>query len=408
MRAADEIPNHRFVSTSYALRIHAGPQALDALVGELRRAGVQRALVVCGRSVAAHTSLVANIKQLADGRVAGVYAGLGKDAPVESIYAAVQAARECAADGLIAVGAGSVLKGVRAVAILLAEAEPLDQLITRYPDDGPAISPSLMAAKLPIFNVLTAATSAQNRAGTALKGAGGLGRIELFDPKTRPRAIFWDSRALATAPPALALSTGFAVYWRALMNVAAVAQANPLVQASRLHAWRLAEAALPRVGQPEDDQARIDLCAAALLQNRDEDDGGRPMDSHWVARIVYALAAGVFHVLPEVGQGAAHAALTAGAIRGAGELCPQEMLALAVALGDDRPTDAAAWRSTLASNVEQRFAAFGLPTRLSTLGVSTLHFPAILALSLKNFNADRDRSFRSNPGLLERVLADAL
>src|SRR5690606_37720330 len=135
----------------------------------------------------------------------------------------------------------------------------------------------------------TAATSSQHRGGAALKNPAGGPRLEYFDPKTRPAAIFWDADALLTAPPSLAHSTGLGVFWRALMNIGAVRGANPLVQASRLHAYTLALGALPRMRDPQDAEARIDMCAAALLQNRDEDDGGRPMDAHWIARSVYAL-----------------------------------------------------------------------------------------------------------------------
>src|SRR5690606_20037340 len=151
-----------------------------------------------------------------------------------------------------------------------------ETLCTQYPEDGPPISPRLSSPKVPIFNVLTAATSAQNRGGAALKHPRGGPRLEFFDPKTRPTAIFWDEDALLTAPPSLAISTGLGVFWRALMNVAAIERANPLVQASRLHAYTLAQAALPNMGDASNARARVDMCAAALLQNRDEDDGGRP------------------------------------------------------------------------------------------------------------------------------------
>ena len=79
-------------------------------------------------------------------------------------------AREAGADGLIALGGGTVVQAARIAAILLAEEGPPEALATQYPEDGPAISPRLMAPKLPILNALTIGTTAQDRGGSPAKG----------------------------------------------------------------------------------------------------------------------------------------------------------------------------------------------------------------------------------------------
>ena len=43
------------------------------------------------------------------------------------------------------------LAALLSLAILLAEKAPVEELITQYPEHGPAISPKLMAPKLPII-----------------------------------------------------------------------------------------------------------------------------------------------------------------------------------------------------------------------------------------------------------------
>lgn len=398
----------QFTAISYPVRIHAGEQALDALPAELDRCGARRAFVVCGRSVAERSNLIDRVRGLLGERVAGVHGRIGKDAPVEDVLEAVAAARACQADILLAVGAGSVLKATRVIAILLAEKGPVDQLITRYPNNAAPVSPRLNAPKLPIINILTVATSAQNRSGAALKNAPGGYRMEFFDPKTRPQAIFWDADALLTAPPTLALSTGISVYWRALMNIGAVEQANPLVQASRYQAFHLARRAIGRVTSQDDYQARIDLCAAAVLQNRDEDDGGRPFDTHWVARVVYALAAATFNLIPCVDQGQASAALTGVVIRHFGAKCPEVTIAIGRALDDWQDgTDPAQAPALVGLAVDELFRRLGMPTRLRDLNVGLEQLSDILRLSLKNFNADRERSFVNNQDLLGAVLREA-
>jgi alcohol dehydrogenase class IV len=399
---------YEFHATTYPLRVHSGQHALAGLPAELDRCRAKRALVVCGKSVAERTDLVERIRALLGGRMVGVYAGIAKDAPVDCVLDAVEKARECQADILLAVGAGSVIKATRIIAILLAENRPIDQLITQYPDNGRPISPKLNAPKCPIVNILTAATSAQNRGGSALKSESGGYRMEFFDPKTRPLAVFWDADALLTAPQSLALSTGVSVYWRALMNIGAVHKANPLVQASRYQAFRLAHNALPLVVDPADYRARIDLCAAALLQNRDEDDGGRPFDMHWVTRVVYALAAATFNLIPSIGQGQANAALTGAAIRQFGGRCLDVTIGMGRAIG--------AWQDGMdereaplrvGNAVDELFRRFGMATRLRDLNVGKQQLAEVVQFSLKNFNADRERSFASEVDLLTATLQDA-
>ena len=186
--------------------------------------------------------------------------------------------------------------------------------------------------------MLTAATSAQNRAGSAVKGEGLDHRMEFFDPKTRPVAVFWDSDALLTAPPSLARNTGAAVFWRAAMNMGA-ANMTPLVEGDRLQALRLARGALPRLADATDPAPRIELCAAAFLQNRDADDGGTLVERHWVGRVVYAFAAALFNQHGHVSQGEANSALTPGVMRKLGARDPDAMCRIAAALDAWREGD---------------------------------------------------------------------
>lgn len=393
---------HEFVSSPWGGRIHSGKNALAALPAELRRAGIRRPMILCGHSVAHKTGLIAQITHSSEGVIFSVFDGIQKEAPLECIDAAVAAAQAQYTDGFIAVGAGSVIKAARVVAIFLAEDRPLEQLITRYPEHGPAVSARLDAPKLPIINVLTAPTSAQCRAGSAISSSAHSHRLEFYDPKTRPRAIFWDADALLTAPAGMMRTTSASVYWRALMNMGLIEQANPLVEGQRLQAFRLVNRAMNRLGDHTDHAARMDLCAAALLQNRDEDDGGSPMQLHWIARLVYALSASVFTLHPQVSQGDAVAALTGPAIRH-GQ--PHAWAAIAgigraLNLTTDSPGE-------VAEATRAAFRKFGLATRLRDLGIARQYLPALHLFSLKCFNADRHREFEKHPELIQTILNDA-
>lgn len=127
----------------------------------------------------------------------GGFPGISEGAPSQSIEEAARMATDLGADGLIAVGAGSVIKGARVVAMIMGEKRPLEDMATRHVEGQAAISQKLPApGKVPIFNVLTSPTSAQNRGGSAVRHHhGDVHHLEFFDPKTRPRRRAGQRRA---------------------------------------------------------------------------------------------------------------------------------------------------------------------------------------------------------------------
>ncbi|MEO7726985.1 MAG: iron-containing alcohol dehydrogenase, partial [Burkholderiales bacterium] len=295
----------------------------------------------------------------------------------------------------------------RVVAILLAEKGAPHDLITRYPDNAPAISPKLLAPKLPIINVLTVPTSAQNRGGSALRDDMLDYRMEFFDPKTRPRALFWDADALLTAPASLIRTAGCSVYWRSVMNLGWT-DVNPLLEGVRLHAHRLAARALPKITDATDATPRIELCTAAFLLNRDADEGGNAAARHWVVRATYAFATSLFISFPHIGQGEANTALTGAVLRRLGSRDPLAMANLARGLGvwdGSMPVAEAPQRA--AEQLDSFFTSLGMPTRLRDLDFPREGLKNVLENSLKNFNADPKREFVRERDLLHEVLQAA-
>lgn len=395
-----------FRAIGYPLRLYSGQDALANLPAELKRHGASRAFIVCGRTVSRKFDLITRIKSILAGNCAGLFDEMDKDTSLSAVTRAAQAGLEANADLLISVGAGSVTQGTRVVAILMAEKRPLDQMITQYPENAPAISPKLLEPKLPIINVLTAATSAQNRAGSAVKDPDRDHRMEVFDPKTRPVAVFWDSDALMTAPASLVRTTAASVYWRSMVNLGA-RRLSPLSEGDRLQAFRLAQFALQRVADASDPTPRIAACAASFLQNRDADDGGSMTGGHWVTRVVYAFSTALFQLHPHVGQGEANTAVTATVMRRLGSRDPQAMALIAQGLGAWKEGDPIASAPEKAAlELERVFTSVGMPIRVSALGIVRDSLPRIVENSLKNFNADPKREFlRERDMLLELIEA---
>lgn len=387
--------HHRFTSISHRCRILAGKDALAALPAELRRAGASRVLVFCGATVARRTSLIDGIRTLLGPACAAVFDRAPRHGDFDALCAAADIVRAQELDGIVAVGAGSVLMAARIVAIRAAEEGDWTGLVTRYPEGLPPVSPRLDQPKVPIFNVLTAATTAQDRAGAA--ALHGTSRLEFFDPKTRPAAIFWDGQALATAPPSLALSTGLAVLWWGWMLSGSHAAANPLSAANARESHALASDAYARLADTADIGARIEMCAAALLLDRYEDDGTSPFDAHWVLRVCYALGGGIFIRAHDIDPGAVYAILTPAAMRFFGERDRDALQPLCGGEGHDLEAGARAWLGRLA-----------LPAlRLRDLGVQRSWFAGVRDAAMRNVNADRHGQLRHEAALLDATLEAA-
>jgi alcohol dehydrogenase class IV len=394
-----------FRVTGYPFRLYSGTDALERLPAEVARNGARRAFIVCGRTVSRRTPLISRMRELLGERLAGVFDEIDKDTSRSSVMRATEAARSARGDLVIGVGAGSVIQGARIVTILLAEKRPVEQLVTQYPEHGPAISPKLLEPKLPIVNVLTAPTTAQNRAGSRMKDDATARGMEFFDPKTRPVAIFWDADALLTAPPQL-IRTGAATIWcRAVMNLGATAD-NPLVEGDRLQSYRLAAGAITRIADPADPAPRFDLCAATLLQNRESDDGGEQFARHWAMRVAYAFSTSLISAFPQVGQGEGYSAVMGTTLRRLGGRDPEAMARIAAALGMGSIAAADA-PSRIADRVDMVFHSLGMATRLSELGIAREGLPQVLELSLTNFNADPKREFVRERETLAAILEAA-
>jgi alcohol dehydrogenase class IV len=378
-----------FRAAGFTWRLWSGPGVIEAHLAEAAaRAGAQRCFVVCSPSVNRRTDTVARIAAALGPRFAGCFDGIEKDSTFASVCAARDAARAAGADLLIAVGGGSVIVAVRAVAIFLGEAGDPFALMTQYPEGRPAFSPRLNAPKLPIVNIPTTPTSAMNRAGTGLANPDLDHRMEYFDPKTRPQAILLDEGALAATPEAVMRSTATTVFASA---VAAMAQTdtNPLAETDRDHAFRLAQRAYLRfIATPGDARARMELAVAAFLQNRAEDDGAARFRGGVFAGN-YAVSTALHVRYPHVGQGESTSVLHAARIRLAETVDAAQARQVATALGVWRPgMDAMAAALAVADALEATYRRAGVPTRLRELDIPRDELAAVARETVKNFNAN--------------------
>jgi alcohol dehydrogenase class IV len=378
---------------SLAWRLHCAEGAIEtSLRSEVGRLGATRAFVVSSPSIASRTDTVTRVEQALADTHAGTFAGIENDSTFRSVEAATAAARESGADLIVAVGGGSVIVAARAVDIFLCEAGSPFDLMTQYPEGSRAFSPRLNAPKLPVINIVTTPTSAMNRAGTGLKNPALRHRMEYFDPKTRPASILWDWAALTATPFSVLRSTATTTFigsWSAILED----EPNPLVDGDRQQAFRCARRAfLELTSSPDAIGPRLDLCAAALLANRAEDDHAGPMIREAPGGFStgdYAVSTAIHVRYPHVGQGEATSALLAASIRRS-PTAPLEFVRRgAQALDCWRDgMSAAEGQEAIARALAELLAAMGMPARVCELRFPRADIPVIAGETARNFNAN--------------------
>jgi alcohol dehydrogenase class IV len=378
-----------FRATGFPWRLYCGALVIEQGLREtVDRAGAKRAFVICSPSIAQRTDIVTRIAAALSGQYAGVYDGIAKDSTYASVVAAKTAAQAAGADLLIAVGGGSVLVAVRAVAIFMAEPGDPFTIMTQYPEGKPAYSPRLLAAKPPIINIPTTPTSAMNRAGTGLKNPDLDHRMEYFDPKTRPVGIFLDNDALLSAPPGVIRSTATTLF-AGLVGAMAQTGMNPLAEGDRNHAFQLAHSAYPRlVNELENPALRTDLAIAAFLMNRAEDDGASRFRGGTFSGN-YAVSTALHVRYPHVGQGESTSVVHASKIRLSDSIDARAARQVAEALGVWHDNmDARGAAMAVADFLEALYGRMGAPTRLRQLDIPRDALRSIAEETVKNFNAN--------------------
>lgn len=393
-----------FRHVAHPVRVFAGDDALSNLSAAVRRTGGKRPFVVCGRSVATRTDLLERVTLALGESPAGVFDGVQAGSPVPTVIKGAEMAREAGADVIVAVGGGSAVVTARAIIIMLAEGGHPRDHATKYPEGQPPVSPRLMAPKIPNILVLTTPTTAATRAGTAVIDADTGHRLEMFDPKTRPEAVIWDTEALMTAPAELCLSASGSLF-SGVIGALQAPRVNAMAAADLLSSLGLLVENLPLVRKSGDGgPARVNLCAASFMYNRAWDTGA----SGSALGVVSALAHSLDTRYAECDHGSAYSITTGPGMRFNRDFNAAGQARVADALGVREPGDSDQDAAdSAAAAVTGFFEAIGLPVRLRDVGVPADGIPQIAEDALTDFGLHRNVRPVSGAEELEAVLRSA-
>lgn len=356
-----------FRNLSPASRLFYGAESLRRLPDELARLGCRRALVFCGRTIAHRTRGLELVRAALGDRYAGEHAGVQAHSPLPAVLAGVEALRSHDADAIVAVGGGSATVTARAAAILLAEDRDIRELCTQFAPGRPPESPKLNRPKLPQLVVPTTATTAYPKAGSAVVDPAAGQRRALFDPKTRPAAIFLHPEIVLTAPPELALVSAVEAFALAVQGLEA-RSSQPFSDSLLIHAARLLLANIPKVlADAQDAEARGQTIVAGIMAGLGTDAAPAGLGS------VIGHVLGARH---GVDTGKSNAIVLPHTIRFNAPATGERLVTIAAALGVDATTGEAPV-TAIGSALRSFFDRIGIPARLREVGVAESGLPQL-------------------------------
>ncbi len=357
-------------------RICFGPGSLRELPRLMAELGGERAMVVCGKTVAGG-EMLAKVRAALGAKLVGVFADVPAHTPYECVQNATGLFRSLGADTVVSVGGGSAIDCGKGIALLFATGGVFEPYVIDFGRKGMAReampSPGLLHIAVP-----TTAGSASDVMPTA----------GIRDTKNARKMLFWDERMV---PDATVLDPEMAVYASAHLSAAtgmtAMARAieclysahrHPISTALALHSARLLRKALPRsIEAPGDLAARADCQMAAIMS------GTASINA--MVSIVHAIG----HVVggrygPQ--HGISHSILLAPAMRRLLPATGEDQFQALEAMGGSPAgltADTAGQRA--AELLQAMVDGLPLPRRLHEIGMREDEIPAIAAATMNDY-----------------------
>ncbi len=365
--------------SSVAQEVVCAPDAISGLPGVLDRAGVSRAMVVCGPSILEKSDVVQRAQAALGDRYLGLFSGVAPHSPVHTLDEAMRLAERLKPDALVSVGGGSTHDTTKGIATLLGEGGSIHdhQVIFEPPDK--IILPDLSSDRVPIIAVSTTMGAAElsRGAGFADKDLGR--KVSVADPGTIPRYIVIDGQALATTPMSILLSTAMGQLRVAVESVYSTKH-NPISDSLVLQAISMLVKYLPQCPDLDVDCLLNTKTAAAMASLGSVGGGINTATAHHVGGLY------------DVPHGDANAIMLPHSMRFNAEASADRQALIAQAMGIDTAgmTDLDAALAA-ADAVEELRISLGLPGRLRDVGVPEEGLELIAAATLQ------DRALATNP-----------
>ncbi len=265
--------DHRALTGAFTLLpiedVQHGPGAIAGLEAALASRGIERALLITGRTLASRTQLVERVREAAGGRVGAVFHETIQHVHRGSVLRAAALAREIDADGIISFGGGTPNDTGKAVVMALAEhcreAQDFERLRVKFTYPDQIEVPAIRGDALPMIAIPTTLSGGEFTHFAGVTDEARKVKDLYIDRKLAARAVFLDAELTLETPSWLWLSTGMRAVDHCVEALSST-NAHPFVDALASHALGELNRTLRACKQdPRDLRARTQAQIAAWM-----------------------------------------------------------------------------------------------------------------------------------------------
>lgn len=225
---------------------------------EISLLGVSRALIVSDKGISKAGLLKPIQTALSGVAVAGTFTDVPANSSLDVVYAVASFAKKNKADGLIAIGGGSVLDTAKAANIILSHG---GDLVEDYSGAQTLPGPLLPLIAVPT----TAGTGSEVTQAAVILDTKTLTKLSFYDQYLHPSVAVLDPELLLNLPPQLMAATGWDAFTHAIEAFTSL-QSNPFSDELALPAVRIIkENFLEAVTRPSNLNAKGKMMLSATL-----------------------------------------------------------------------------------------------------------------------------------------------
>ncbi|MCY4190441.1 MAG: iron-containing alcohol dehydrogenase, partial [Rhodospirillaceae bacterium] len=274
-------------------RIIWGTPAPQAVRREIDILGARRALIVASTTMATRTNVVDDIKEALGETAVGVFIGCREHTPIDTVIDCVTAVRNAQADVIVTVGGGTPIDTVKAAILCLAEeiqnADALKDYRVIVNDDGSRTVPAVGPSSIRQIIVPTTLSGAEFSSLAGVSDPARGIKDGYFSRDSAGIAVILDSAVTVHTPEWLWLSTGIRAVDHAVETICS-RSAQPLPDATAVHALKLFSSALPRTKEAPYDLDARQQCQLAVW-----------LAAFGLGRVEYGASHGIGHQLGAIG-----------------------------------------------------------------------------------------------------------
>ena len=360
--------------------VHYGAGSIAALEATLAQHGIERALLITGRTLATKTDLVDKVVAASAGRINKTFCDTTQHVHRASVVAAVETARSINADGIISFGGGTPNDTGKAVLLGLAEnvrdVTDFDRYRVRFEYPSTVEVPPVKGNALPMIAISTTLSGGEFTHFAGITDSDRQVKDLYIDKKLAARAVFLDPELTLETPDWLWLSTGMRSVDHCIEALCSI-NAHPFTDALASQALNMLNRYLRECkARPDDLVARTNAHLAAW------------MSVCGLANVNVGLSHGIGHQLGarnDVPHGVTSCVMMPSTMAFNREHVGTRQVWIAEAMGCDiaglDPSQAAALGRTA---VQDLIADLELPTRLRDVGVAQDDFAAIAKDALED------------------------